>query len=200
MKTLSFFILILCQSMVIDENTLGTSLSELFLGNKPIEIRESNYKDYRFPNYEYCSGEELVGMYNFYGFKIDRFAVKMNAEQRVREIVVVIKTYEPQLFYETINKWFGTPSTGSLSKFYIEKHGFQIPTQIDRDSLDSYYERLPKPSLDEFSELKNLAWYDINKSNLSSNSSIDLIIKNKTNPNLEFHTKEIWVILKECKD
>ncbi len=199
MKRLSFFFLLLSQGMTIDENTLGRGLSGLFLGFEPIEITQSNYMDYRYPNYEYCSGEDLMGVYDFYGFKVERFAAKINKFDEVREVLLVVKTHETELFYETVNKRFGTPSSSRLSKFYIEKHGFQIPPKVDKKSLDSYYKNLPKPTIRDFPDLKSLAWYNIRKNNINS-PSIDLIIRNKTSPDSKFLQKEIWVILKQSKD
>ncbi len=183
--------------MTVDENVLGKTLSELFKNSEPLKLDKSNYEQYRFPNYHFCSSPSMSGLYDFLGFQIEKLVVKVDGEQEIKEMLLIIKISDPQLFYNKFVMVYGMPETSSLSKYYIEKHGFKIPTEIEGDSLENYYEGLPKPSKEEFSELSSLAWYDVNKR--SDGIPIDIIVYNKTHPNNGFAEKEVRVVFKKAK-
>ncbi len=184
------------QTMIIDESVLSMSFSDLFKGTTYVELEMSNTIGDGLSSYDYCTVNEMAGQYNFLGVNVEKLAVKIDKDGNLKEVLIILKIWDTEHFYKTVTDRYGMPDTSSLSKFYIEKHGFKIPTQVPKDSLNDYYNQLPKPEIKDFPEIQSLAWYDINKN--SKNILTDLLIRNKTNPANNFEEKEIWISFKRA--
>ncbi|MDC6390853.1 hypothetical protein PP182_19360 [Maribacter sp. PR1] len=99
--------------------------------------------------------------------------------------------YQIFFFYDKVVKEYGMPETSSLSQFYLEKHGYKNPIEVENDSLNEYYENISMPELEDFSIVRSSNWYGINKN--TEGTSIGLVIRNKTSPQDIFSKKEIWI-------
>ncbi|WP_350293788.1 hypothetical protein [uncultured Croceitalea sp.] len=181
----------------IDENILGSSFIDLFQGSQYIKLSMSDYKEDGLSPYDYCSSETMIGQYSFLDFDVEKVAVKINQDKQLKEVMLKLKVWDGQHFYEKVTEKYGMPDTSSLSKYYIEKHGFEIPTTIKIDSVNNYYNNLPKPRIKDFPEVRSLSWYDVN--NKSGKVLADLVIKNKSNPSNKFQKQEIWVVFRRAK-
>ncbi|NVN17025.1 hypothetical protein GUA46_01620 [Muricauda sp. HICW] len=202
MNSISWYLVLSCliaQTMVIDESVLCKSFSDVFKDSTYIELNMSNSVDSGLTSYDYCTVDGMAGQYHFLGFPVEKIAAKIEfaKDKNFKEILVILKVWDAEPFYKKVVRKYGMPNTSGLSKFYLEKHGFKIPVEVHKDSLDKYYEQIPKPEVKDFHEIQSLAWYDINKKN--NCVLTDLLIKNRTNPANNFQEKEIWVSFKRAR-
>ena len=181
-------------NMLIDENILNCSFPYLIKKYDLIELDMNNFKEHGLASYDYSTKNGMLVNDKFLEFTISKIAFKVDQEKNAKEILLKIKTFDLEFFYKKIVDKYGMPNSSNLSKHYIEKHGFEIPSKIEMDSLQRYYEKLPKPKLADFPEIQSLAWYDLDKSNKT-----DMLIRNKTHPTDVFKEKEIWVVIKRSK-
>ncbi|MDC6366453.1 MULTISPECIES: hypothetical protein [Flavobacteriaceae] len=185
--------------MSIDESILSTSLSDMFKESELVCLNMSNFKEHPgLTSFDYCTIQGIEGYHTFLDFNIHKLAFKVDNSKRINEVLLIIRVWDSTDFFEKTVNNYGLPNSSSLSKYYIEKHGFRIPPEIDRDSLLNYYENLPEPQIEEFEELQSLIWYDLKKN--SHKTLADMIIKNKTDPSNKYLEKEIWVSFKRAKD
>lgn len=185
--------------MVIDESVICKSFSDVFKDSTYIELNMHNSIDSGLISYNYCTVNGMAGQYHFLGFSVEKIAakVKLGEDKKFKEILLILKVWDVEQFYQKVVGKYGMPNTSSLSKFYLKKHGFKLPIEVRKDSLDKYYEEMPKPEVKNFHEIQSLAWYDINKKN--NCVLTDLLIKNRTNPTNNFQEKEIWVSFKHAR-
>ena len=183
--------------MVIHPAIINEPFHDIFNPSIMIGLHEQNYREYGLVSYDYVTRGEMIPTYTFLDENIQKLAVKIDKSENLKEILLVLKVWDSEHFFGKIVETYGMPNTTSLSKFFLQKYGFNIPTSVKEDSLMNYYGNLPKPKINEFHELKNLVWYDINEK--TKESQTDLIVKNRTDPSNKFSDKEIWVILKRAK-
>lgn len=202
MNSVSCYLVLLftiSQTMVLDESILGKSFSDVFKDSTYVEINMGNSIGSGLTSYDYCTVDGMAGQYHFLGFPVEKIAAKIEfaKDKNFKEILVILKVWDAEPFYKKVVRKYGMPNTSGLSKFYLEKHEFKLPVEEQKDSLDKYYEQIPKPEVKDFHEIQSLAWYDINKKN--NRVLTDLLIKNRTNPANNFQEKEIWVSFKRAR-
>lgn len=202
MNSVSCYLVLLftiSQAMVIDESILGKSFSDVFKDSTYVEINMGNSIGSGLTSYDYCTVDGMAGQYHFLGFPVEKVAAKveLGEDKKFKEILLILKVWDAEQFYQKVVDKYGMPNTSSLSKFYLEKHGFKLPVEVEKDSLGKYYEQIPKPEVKDFHEIQSVAWYDINKK--SNGVLTDLFIKNKTNPTNNFQEREIWVSFKRAR-
>lgn len=183
--------------MVVDATIINSPFTDTFDSSIVIRLNEQNYKEYGLVSYDYVATNERISSYTFLDMNIHKMAFKVDEKDKIKEVLLVLKVWDSEHFFRKMVETYELPNTSSLSKFYIEKHGFDIPTSINKDSLENYYNKLPKPEVNEFHELKSLIWYDV--IDKTKENQADIIIKNRTNPSNKFSDKEIWVIIKRAK-
>jgi len=202
MNSISWYLVFLWtifQTMLIDETILDKSFSEVLKDSTYIELNMNNSIDSGLTSYDYCTVDEMAGQYHFLGFPVEKVAgkVELGKDKKFKEILLILKVWDAEQFHQKVVNKYGMPNTSSLSRFYLEKHGFKLPVEVQKDSLDKYYAQIPKPEVKDFHEIQSLAWYDINKKN--NGVITDLLIKNKTNPANNFQRKEIWISFKRAR-
>ena len=182
------------QNIRIDENILTDTISNINKHEELIKLSMNNYDVYGLASYDYCTQGEDYTDYYFLGYMVNKLAIKVDNNEMVKEVLLKVKTFDLEKFYQKVIDSYGMPSTMSLSKFYLEKKGFQIPTEIERDSLNEYYSEIPQPKLNEFPEVQSLTWYNVKNGDMA-----DMQIKNKTHPSEIFTEKEVWIVFKRAK-
>lgn len=180
------------QDMIVDEQILYDSFFNLNENHNFIKIEENSLVDNGLTSYDYYTNIEKNFNCNFLGFTIFQIAIKIDDNENLKEILLKIKTYDLDSLYKKIIKKYEMPYSTSLSKYYIEKRGYQIPSNIKKDSLVNYYDNLQKPELEDFPELRDLVWFG-----LPMDNKINMLIKNKTNPEDIYSKKEVWIIFKK---
>lgn len=185
------------QYFSLSESILSKSFGEIYVKDDYIKLDDHNHKDFGLANFHYCSTKSLKGIYSFLGYPVDKLAVKIDSTNALKEVVLIIETYDDTTFYQKMVAKYGLPGSSRLSAYFIEKNGFKVPTEIMRDTLPQYYENLPKPKIAEFGELQNVVWFDVQKS--PANTLAHIEVRNKTNPSNKFRKKEIWVFLRKAK-
>lgn len=184
--------------MAIDEKILSTSFSDLVNESMYIELEQSGSKEYGLVLYDYCTVDAMKGYYSFLGLSIDKLAIKVDDDKRLKEVLLILKVWDAKEFYNRMEKKYGMPNTTSLSKFYLEKYGYKTPPEIGKDELQGYYESLPQPTTIDLPELRSMAWYDLNDT-AKNLVPTDILVRNKSNSSDKFEQKEIWVSIKRSK-
>lgn len=182
------------RNMIIDENLLNLSVSKIKIQQDLIKLNTDNYHTYGLASYDYCTQNGTFTSYYFLEYLVKSVAIKVDKNEILKEILLKVETHDMVGFYQNVIEVYGEPSTMSLSKFYLEKKGFRIPTEIDQHSLSDYFSKIPKPQINEFPELQSITWFD-----LKDNEMADMQIRNKSHPSDIFNTKEVWVIFKRAK-
>jgi len=185
--------------MDIDESILSKSFSDVFKDSTYVKINMDNSIGSGLTSYDYCTVDQMAGQYHFLGFPVEKLAAKVEFDEtkKFKEILVILKVWDAEQFYQKVVGKYGMPNTSSLSKYYLEKHGFKLPNQVKKGSLDKYYEQIPNPEIKDFQDIQNLAWFHIDSKN--SGVVTDILIKNKTNPTNNFQEKEIWVSFRSAR-
>lgn len=182
------------ENMIVDENLLSISLSKIKKQQDLIKLNTDNYDIYGLASYDYCTQNDIFSNYYFFEYLVKSIAIKVDKNEKLKEVLLKLETEDMERFYQNVIEVYGTPSTMSLSKFYLEKKGFLIPTEIEQQSLNEYFSKIPKPQMNEYPELRSLTWFD-----LKNNETADMQIRNKSNPLDIFNKKEVWVIFKRVK-
>jgi len=164
-----------------------------------IEVDQNFTYDYDISyhyNFYYPEGSNLT--YTFMGYPVSKaaFAVKDNGS--IEQVALYITMFDIDYFYQSMVEKFGDPGTLSISKFYLEQHGFKIPPETDNFDETSY-DSLPKPKLTDFKNLRNINWYEVN----SEANPIDtyIIVRNIKNYKLmNQNINEVEVLFRKAKD
>ncbi|WP_047246765.1 hypothetical protein [Maribacter thermophilus] len=179
------------QEMNMDYTFLGKSVKELFQGLEYIECNNENFRECYFPASNYSTISGIPTNYNFLGFPVQKMGAYVNTKNELKKFTISVEVPDAGFFYDQVVKEYGMPETSSLSKFYLEKYGYKTPNEINKDSLDEYYQNLNKPEIDDFSIVRSTTWYDIDKG--SGRTPIGMIVSNKTSPEDMFSKREIWI-------
>lgn len=178
----------------IDEKFINKSLTDLDSSLTLIPLNMLNYEEFGMASYDYCTDPKTNFDLEFLGFEIKNLGIKVADDNKIKEVLIKISTYDLDIFYDKIVSIYGNPNATSLSKYYLEKNGFEIPINIDHDKLEDYYSKLPKPTQVDYPELLSLSWFGLNQ-----DEKVNLQIRNKTNPLNFYQEKEVWIIFKKAK-
>lgn len=195
-KLLLFLIINMGMQLVeIDEQILDRNFSE-YRNNYFIEIDQNTSYDYGISyhyNYYYSDQSPTSFKYIKHTVKKAAFAVRKE-ESSIEQVIIYLEIFDIDMFYEKLVNKYGTPATLSLSKKYIEEHGFSIPPEMENFSQDSY-DGLPKPQIDDYKNLRNISWYNVNNT-----TGTNITVRNNlTNKIMDIETYEVQVIFKKSK-
>ncbi|PIB25417.1 hypothetical protein BFP77_00950 [Maribacter sp. 4U21] len=164
------------QQFNIDENILNRSFSD-YESEYFIKIDQEEMHDYEISyhyNYYYPSGTPFN--FSFMKHRVSKAGFAVAKDKSIEQVVLYLKIFDIDMFYKDLVKRYGKPETTSISKFYLEKHGYKIPSETDGFNENSY-DSLPTPLLKDFKNLRNVTWYEVNDS--VNKIETNLIVRNK---------------------
>ncbi|WP_299532394.1 hypothetical protein [Ulvibacterium sp.] len=188
------------QEMEIDENILSRSFSE-YHNVTFIKIDQNTSYDYGISyHYNYFYPTESPIPFSFMGHTVSRAAFAVKEEQNsIQSVVLFLEVFDIDLFYSEMVEKFGQPGTVSVSKIYLEQHGYKIPTEIENFN-ESYYDSLPVPKLKDYKNLRNINWYEVNdvKNDMANDTNI-IVRNNLVNRVMDTETHEVEITFLESK-
>ena len=184
------------QEMTVDEKILSMQFDDLYKSSSFVALDMWNYKEHGLVNYDYCTDQNMGGHFTFMDFNVEKMGIRLDEGKGLKEVLVVLKMVDAEQFYRKMVERYGMPGTTSLSKYYIEKHGFRIPPEMEAYNERSY-DSLPQPKIADFQDLRSVVWYDLNEN--TEDVQTDIFVTNRTDPSSKFMEKEIWVVFKKAK-
>lgn len=177
------------QKTKINEDVLSENFSD-YANDSFIKINQDTSYDYGI-SYNYYYPPESVVHYSFMGNIVSKAAFAVGENNSIEQVILYLEIFDIDFFYKDLVKKYGEPEIVSLSKAYIEQHGFKIPPDMENFNENSY-DSLPKPKLEDYKNLRNVNWYEVNAS--ANKVETSLIVRNHLVQKVidaETHTVEV---------
>lgn len=179
----------LSQKTEIDGNILNSDFSKYENENFIMVTQENcEYLDVS-PKYSYYYPSDATETFTFLRHRVSDAAFKVENDS-IREVKVTLEVFDIDKFYKEIAKKYGEASSASISKKYLEEHGFKVPTETDNFN-ENAYDQLSLPQIKDYKNLRYVIWSNVANSETSDTYMVVRNRKSVTIMDTEVHDVEV---------